>query len=36
MSKEDYEVIRRYADKAGHLEEQARVALERHTGEHGC
>ena len=36
MSKGDYEAIRRYADKADHLEEQARLALERHTGEHGC
>ena len=36
MSKEDYEAIRRYADNAGYLEEQARIALEGHTAEHGC
>jgi hypothetical protein len=36
MSKEDYEGIRRYADKTRELTEEARIALERHTAEHGC
>jgi hypothetical protein len=36
MSKEDYEAIRQYEEKARQVKEQARAALELHTCEHGC
>lgn len=36
MSRQDYEEIRRYAEKMRTMVDQARTALERHTAEHGC
>jgi hypothetical protein len=36
MSKEDYDGIHMFAEKAGELVEQARAALDRHAAEHGC
>lgn len=36
MAKEDYEGIRVFAAKAKKLAEEARLALDRHTAEHGC
>lgn len=36
MSKQDYDEIRKYAEKAREQVEQARIALETHIAEHGC
>ncbi len=36
MFKRDYDAIRTFAEKTRAAVEQARIALERHTAEHGC
>jgi hypothetical protein len=36
MFKRDYDAIRTFAEKTEESIEQARVALQRHSAEHGC
>jgi hypothetical protein len=36
MSKEDYETINSFVEKARKQVDHARAALEKHTTEHGC